>query len=64
MKQSWSKSIPWMTVIALCGLVLAAGCDELPANFWANKSGEILNRSIFAVINAVLAALTGGTIVL
>jgi len=32
----------------------------LPDNFWAGKWGEIINRGIFGVINAVLGAATGG----
>lgn len=40
-------------LVATGGLVLAAGC--LPSNFWADKWGEIVNRSIFFVLNLLLA---------
>lgn len=63
MKRSWLKPYWCIAALALVGLVLTAGCDDvLPANFWADKTGEIVNRSIFGVINAALAALTGGGI--
>ncbi len=48
--------------VALLALAAITGCDELPPNFWSEKAGEILNRSIFALLNAVLGAFTGGTI--
>jgi len=47
---------------ALLALAAMAGCEELPPNFWSEKAGEIVNRGIFALLNAVLGALTGGTI--
>ncbi len=49
-----------VAILAAGGLVLDTSC--LPPNFWADKAGEIVNRGIFALINAALAALTGGTI--
>jgi hypothetical protein len=64
MNQSSATSLRWLPVLALVAIVLATGCDELPANFWSDKAGEVVNRSIFAAINAVLAAVTGGTVVL
>lgn len=43
-------------LVLTCGVMLQGAC--LPDNFWADKAGEILNRSIIAGINAVLASLT------
>ena len=54
----------WVRTTAMAGgcfALLGGGC--LPENFWVDKGGEILNRSIIGVINAVLAAAgTGITI--
>jgi len=42
-------------------LVLGGGC--VPNDFWISASGEVVNRSIFGIINAVLTAIgTGITI--
>lgn len=60
MKRSWLR--PSAVVLAVAILILAAGCDDLPPNFWANKWGEIINRSIFGIINAALGIATGGTV--
>jgi hypothetical protein len=37
-----------------------AGC--LPENFWADKWGEVVNRSIFGVINAAIGAATNNAV--
>ncbi len=63
MKTSWLSGRGVAIVAAAGSLMLSWGC-ELPANFWADKGAEVLNRSIFAVINAVLNVVTGGTVVL
>jgi len=47
-----------MTLLTVGGTLLTGSC--LPDNFWAGKWGEIVNRGIFAAINAVVGAATGG----
>ncbi len=47
-----------MSFVTLGGTLMTGSC--LPDNFWAGKWGEIVNRGIFGVINAVLGAATGG----
>ncbi len=42
------------------GIMFTTGC--LPENFWAGKWGEVVNRSIFGAINAVVGAVTNGAI--
>jgi len=60
MSKAWSRTA--RRGVALLALAAIAGCNELPPNFWSEKAGEIVNRSIFAVINAVLGGFTGGAI--
>jgi hypothetical protein len=45
------RFLHWAT-LAFGGALFSGGC--LPDNFWADKGAEIVNRSIFAVINLVL----------
>ena len=47
-------------LLALGGMTM--GC--LPDKFWVNKWGEIVNRSIFGVINLLLFNTTDGTVVI
>lgn len=47
-----------MSMVAVGGSLMTSSC--LPDNFWAGKWGEIVNRGIFGVINAVIGAATGG----
>jgi hypothetical protein len=51
----------WAMVVGSSGFLLGTGAC-LPDNFWAGKWGEIINRSIFAAINAAVGAATGGGI--
>ena len=47
----------WMKTTATVStgfVILGGGC--VADNFWIDKSSEIINRAIFGVINAVLAA--------
>jgi len=53
-----SRTFGWVA-LAACA-ILSSGC--LPDNFWSDKAGEIVNRGIFGVINAVLGAASNGTI--
>lgn len=61
MSRMFARRNRWLAMAALSGLVWTCGC-ELPPNFWADKSAEILNLSIIAAINAALSILTGGFI--
>ncbi len=47
-----------MSLVTVGGTLMAGSC--LPDNFWAGKWGEVINRGIFGVINAVLSGATGG----
>jgi hypothetical protein len=55
------KLYRWCAV-ALAGGMMLAGGGCLPENFWADKAGELVNRGIFGVINAVLGAVTNGAL--
>jgi len=57
--KAWSY-MKLVSLLAVGGTLMQSGC--LPDNFWAGKWGEIINRSIFGVINTVLSAVSGGTI--
>lgn len=50
-----TRLLHWGELVAVSAVLFSGGC--LPDNFWADKWGEIINRSIFGAINAVL---TGG----
>jgi hypothetical protein len=47
-----------MSLLVVGGTLMTGTC--LPDNYWAGKWGEVINRGIFGVINAVLGAATGG----
>jgi len=49
----------WSTILT-AGVLFSGSC--LPDNFWADKWGEVVNRGIFGVINAVLDATVNTTI--
>jgi hypothetical protein len=49
--RSAERFLRWAT-LTFGGALFAGGC--LPDNFWADKGAEIVNRSIFAVINLAL----------
>jgi len=48
-----SKMMRLMLIASAAGLLFHGGC--LVDNFWAEKWSEIINRSIFGIINAGLA---------
>ncbi len=60
MRRTCHVVLQWMGVMAGGAVLLDGGC--LPANFWADQGAELVNRSIFGAINALLAAMTGGTV--
>jgi hypothetical protein len=47
-----TRIIQFLNAIALAGILFQGSC--LPDNFWADKWGEVVNRSIFGVINTAL----------
>jgi hypothetical protein len=49
-----SRLVRWMKVTLIPAGILLIGCGCLPDNFWADTGAELVNRSIFAVINAAL----------
>jgi hypothetical protein len=51
--RSMSKMMRLMLLASTAGLLLTGSC--LTDNFWADKWSEIVNRSIFGIINAALA---------
>ncbi len=42
------------------GFVVVLGGTCIPDNLWIDNSGEIINRAIFGLINAALAAAETG----
>ena len=55
-----SKMMKLMLIASTAGMLLGSGC--LVDNFWADKWSEIINRGIFGIINAGLAATPIGAI--
>lgn len=47
-----SRACRWTALVLSSTLYAGGGC--LPDNFFADKSAEIVNRSIFALINFAL----------
>ena len=56
------KRLLGVVLVSVSLMVLLGNAGCLPDNFWSDKWGEVVNRSIFGAMNAAIGAFTGGAI--